>query len=101
MIDPNNKQKGVCWECQEYTFIYQYGINGLCLRCLQKIENDELYEDDKEKLWIGRYARSWIDCLSKNDRTNRNYNPELNEIVATENKSLYDCIDKCKKRIGS
>ena len=75
--------------------MYNYGINGLCLKCLQKIENDELYDDDIEKLWIGRYARAWIDHLSKNDHTSPTYNPGLNVLVANENKIKYDHIDKC------
>ena len=46
-------------------------------------------------------AKAYIDFLSTNDKTSPTYNPRLNDVVATENKSIYDRIDKCKKDFGS
>jgi hypothetical protein len=89
-----------------------YGINGLCLSCLRKREeesnevssgknNSRTQFDDKDKILITIRARAYIDFLATNDRTSRTYNPGLNDIVATENKAKYDRIDKCKKYSGS
>ena len=100
MSDPKHKKKDICWTCGEYTFTYMYGINGLCLSCLQEREDNEVddnNDNDKDRPLIGRYARAYIDYLSKNDKTSRNYNPELNRVVAEDTALKYNCIDRCKK----
>jgi hypothetical protein len=52
--------------------------------------------DNKNKILITRSAKAWIDFLATNDKTSPTYSPRLNYGVATENKFVYDRIDRCK-----
>src|SRR5947208_16007850 len=96
--------KRVCWDCGEYTFIYMYGINGLCLSCLQRRGNNNHQDHDpKSKSQIQKKIDVIISGLNYYEQEQRRVNSPndgrmLTTAIRTDVALIHDRIDRCDRR---